>query len=150
MKPITAKAEFEKFIRESGTTIDALAPANSIRLILEFYKQIRADNCPITEDGDMLLYQWGTYNWGDGTYFQWDITRQFIETGFEGDDGMSQLSLCFYFYPSEEFKELKWGNCWCSSPIKLLDFESYIKTSTAYLKVATTNPTKVEIKYSKI
>jgi len=80
-----------------GTTIAALTPANSITQILEFYKQIRADNCSINEDGDMLLYQWGTYNWGEGAYFQWDITRQFIETGFEGDDGMSQLSLCFYF-----------------------------------------------------
>ena len=26
----------------------------------------------------MLLYQWGTYDWGEGKYFQIDITRQFI------------------------------------------------------------------------
>ena len=150
MKPITAKAEFEKFIVEWGATSVALTPANSINLMIEFYKQIRAENCPINEDGDMLLYQWGTFNWGEDMYFQWGITRQFIETGFEGDDGMSQLSLCFYFHSSEDFNSLRSGNRWCSSLRDLLDFESYIKTNTAYLKAATANPTRIEIKYSKI
>jgi hypothetical protein len=150
MKPITAKAEFEKFVRKSGTTIARLAPENGIRLMLEFYKQIRADNCPIDEDGDMLLYQWGTYNWGEGPYFQCDITRQFIETGFEGDDSISQLSMCFYFCPSEELKELKSGNRWCSSPTELSDFESFIKANATYLRFATADPAKIKVKYSKI
>lgn len=100
MRPITAESVFEKFISQSGATIVTLTPSVGIHLMFEFYKQVRADNCPVDEDGDMLLYQWGTYNWGEGTYFQLDITRQFIEAGFEGDDGISQLSMRFYFYPS--------------------------------------------------
>jgi hypothetical protein len=150
MKPITAKAEFEKFASQSGATIAALTPDVGIHLMLKFYQQIRADNCPIDQDGDMLLYQWGTYDWGDGTYFQLDITRQFIEAGLEGDDGTSQLSIRFYFYPSEDYKKLEWGNRWCSSPGELSHFESYIKANTTYIKVANANPTKLEIEYSKI
>jgi len=149
MKPITAKPEFENFVRQSGATFTALTPANGIHLMLEFYKYIRADNCPIGEDGDMLLYQWGIYDWGEGTYFQCDITRQFIEVGFEGDDGMSQLPICFYFHLSKEFKELKSGKHWCSSPTELSDFESYIKANATYPKIANANPTKIEVKYSK-
>jgi hypothetical protein len=150
MNPATAKAEFEKFINQSGSTVSKLTPTGGIHLMLNFYKEIRADNCPIDEDGDMLLYQWGTYNWGEATYFQFDITRQFVEAGFEGDDGISQLSLCFYFHPSDEFKQLDHGHRWCSSLIELSDFESYIKTNIAYLKVAKVTPIKLEIEYSKV
>ena len=148
--PITAKSEFEKFISQSGAKIATLTPAVGIYLMFEFYKQIRADNCPVDEDGDMLLYEWGIYDWGEGSYFQLDITRQFIETGFEGDDGISQLSMRFYFYPSEEFKQLEWGNHWCISPTELSEFKSYVTTNAAYLKVANANPTKLDIEYSKV
>ena len=150
MNPANAKVEFEKFISQSGSTVAELTAKGGIHLMLEFYKQIRADNCPIDEDGDMLLYQWGTYNWNESTFFQFDITRQFIEAGFEGDDGMSQLSLCFYFHPSNDFMELEHGHRWCSSPRELSNFESYIKTNIAYLRVAEVTPTKLEIEYSKI
>jgi len=150
MNPITAKSEFEKFVSQSGVTIAALTPGVGIHLMLEFYEQIRADNCPIDQDGDMLLYQWGVYDWGEGAYFQIDITRQFIEAGLEGDDGMSQLSICFNFYPSDEFKQLEQGDRWCGSPAELSYFESYIKTNAAYIKVENANPTKLEVEYSKI
>ena len=150
MRPITAESEFEKFISQSGAKIATLTPAIGIHLMFEFYKQVRADNCPIDKDGDMFLYEWGTYDWGEGTYFQLDITRQFIETGFEGDDGISQLSMRFYFYPSEEFQHLEWGNRWCDSPTELSHFKSYVTTNAAYLKVANANPTKLDIEYSKV
>ena len=150
MKPTDAKIEFEKFIVKSRTTISSLTPAIGIQLMLEFYRQTRVDNCPLDQDADMLLYQCGTYDWGKGSYFQIGITRQFIETGWEGDDGISQLSLCFYFDPSKEFKQLEQGDCWCDSPNDLSRFESYIKDSTAYEKVQHTSPAKLEIEYSKV
>jgi hypothetical protein len=150
MKPETAQAEFENIIEQSGVSRDRLTSSDGIRLMLDFYRQSRFENCPIEENGDMLLYQWGTYNWGLGPFFQCDIGRQFIESEFEGDDGMSQLSLCFYFYPSEELEELKSGDRWCESPNELGNFESYIKESRAYTKVANMKPARVEILYSKI
>ena len=125
-------------------------PFDGVRLMIDFYQQFRFDNCSVDDNGDMLLYQWGTYDWGPGSLFQFDVTRQFIESGFEGDDGMSQLSLCFYFYPSEEFEELKSGNRWCESPRDLASFESFIKESPAYNKVANKKPVKIEVSYSKI
>jgi hypothetical protein len=31
--------------------------------MLELYSDVRADGCDLEQDGDMLLYQWGTYAW---------------------------------------------------------------------------------------
>ena len=125
-------------------------PSDGVRLMLNFYKQSRFDNCPVEKNGDMLLYQWGTYDWGSGSFFQFDMTRQFIESGFEGDDGMSQLSLRFYFHPSQELEKLGSGDRWCESPSELVSFERYVKESFAYTKVANLKPEKVEISYSQI
>lgn len=150
MKPRFAKIEFEKFVGQSGAAVAMLEPSEGIRLMLDFYKQIRAEGCLIGEDGDMLLYEWGTYDWGEGPFFQCDITRQFIEVGSEGDDGMSQLSMRFYFQPSEEFESLKSGNHWRSSLAEVTDFESFIKANAAYRAVVTANPVKVSLEYSGI
>jgi hypothetical protein len=45
MKPKTAKKEFERFIKESSKTRDALTPAEGIQLVLDFYRQVRAEDC---------------------------------------------------------------------------------------------------------
>ena len=150
MKPANAKYNFENFIKKSKFSFDELTLAYGIDLMFDFYGQIRADNCPVNKNGDMLLYEWGNYDWGKGMYFQCSITRQFIEAGFEGDDGMSQLIMCFYFYPPDGFEELKRGERWCDTPSDLSSFKAYIKESAAYIKVASIKPTKVEIRYSKI
>ena len=150
MKPKTAKREFERFIKESGKKRGTLTPAEGIQLMLDFYWQVRAENCPLDENGDMLLYQWGTYDWGDGRFFQCDITRQFILAGTEGDDGMSQLSFTFYFHPSAEFDALKAGNRWCASPAALAAFQSFVTGTDAYRVVASSTPVKLSLEYGGV
>lgn len=150
MKPKTAKIEFENFVRQRGTTIGELTPTEGIQFTIEFYSQVRVEKCPIEEDGDMLLFQWGVYNWGDGDYFQFDITRQFIEEGFEGDDAISQLSLTFFYQPTEKLKNLESGNRWCESPNDVKEFESYIKGNSSYILVSNIKPDKIEAHYSKV
>ena len=150
MNVANSQVELENFLKRSGMSKEELIPSEGIRLMLDFYKQSRFKNCPADEYGDMLLYQWGTYDWGSGPFFQLDITRQFIEAGFEGDDGISQLSMYFYFYPSKEFEELKSGDRWCENPLEIPGFERYIKESSAYTKVANRKPAKMEISYSRV
>lgn len=150
MNVAKSQVELENFLERSGILKQELIPSDGVRLMLDFYQQSRFENCPAQENGDMLLYQWGTYDGGSGLFFQFDITRQFIESGLEGDDGISQLSMRFCFYPSPEFEDLKSGNHWCESPRELSSFESYIKNSSAYTKVANRKPAKTEISYSKI
>ena len=59
--------------------------------MLAFYASERCDGCVLEEDGDMLLFQWGTYNWGDSTHFELNITRQLMPGGEDGDGGFRQV-----------------------------------------------------------
>jgi len=126
MTPENAKAELEKRIEQAGTPMSDLTLAEGIRLMLAFYRDVRADNCKLDEDGDMLLFQWGG---GQGS-FECDITRQFIVTHSEDDEpAMSQLSFTFHFASSPQFGAIKSGNHWCYAPDGLADFDTFINTS---------------------
>ena len=98
-----------------------------------FYREERAEGCAVDGDGDMLLYQWGTYDWGEGESFELDITRQLI-TGGEDDD-IFQLSLTFRFRPTAALRELGASNRWCHSPDELEDFRAFVHGSAAFLAV---------------
>jgi hypothetical protein len=148
MTPESAKSELEKRIRQVGTAVGELTSAQGVRLMIDFYRNVRADHCQLDKDGDMLLFQWGTYDWGQGRKFQFDITRQFIDSEIEDDDNaISQLSTKFYFLPSAELDAIKSGNRWCSTPAESADFEAFIVGSDAYLAVQALPPSKVTIDY---
>ncbi|HEY3763411.1 MAG TPA: hypothetical protein VGN23_16820 [Verrucomicrobiae bacterium] len=148
MRPEGAKTELEKRIRQAGTTANALTPAQGIPLMLDFYRGIRAERCELDQRGDMLLFQWGAYDWGEGLTFQVDITRQFIDTEDEDEDNaISQLSFKFHFLPSTALNVIKSGNHWCKTPDELADFEAFIVNSDAYRAVEALGPSKVVIDY---
>ncbi len=80
--------------------------------MLDFYQKEQVEGCAIDQDGDMLLYQWGTYNWGKGKVFEFNITRQLIVEEDE-DENIWQLSLIFEFKLSEALQHIGQGNHWC-------------------------------------
>lgn len=91
MRPNQAKEKLEERIKQAGTPTSDLTLPQGIQLMLDFYRDVRTQGCDLDDDGDMLLFQWGTYDWdGTGPTFQCDITRQFIKAGSEGDDGQTQ------------------------------------------------------------
>ena len=150
MKSKNAKKELEKLIKKSGIAMSSLTPAQGVRLMLDFYRDVRADGCELDGDGDMVLFQWGTYDFGEGKSFQFDLTRQFMVAESEHDDAMSQLSFTFHFTPSAELAKLKDGNKWCSTLDELEEFESFITDSGAYGVVATAQPMKVTLNYGGV
>ena len=153
MIPKNAKTEFEKRIKQSSVSTGSLTPAQGIRLMLDFYHDVRADDCELDNDGDMLLFQWGTYDWGAGPSFQFDITRQFILAELEGldaDSAMSQLSFTFHYTPSTQFDAMREGNRWCRTPYELTEFAAFITGSDVYRAIATAKPTKVTLEYGGV
>ncbi len=151
MKPKDSKQELTKFVKRSGAKLPALTPAEGIQLMLDFYQKVRAKGCPFDADGDMLLYQWGVYDDFDGGQsLHFDITRQFIQPGRDGDDAMSQLSLTFFFRPAAKYRALKDGNKWCSSPEELEKFRRFIQRTPAYRTVAQLKASDAKIQYSRI
>jgi hypothetical protein len=98
--------------------------------MLDFYRDERVEDCKIEDDGDMLLYQWGTYDWGQGRWFDLNITRQFIPDGGD-DDEIFQLSVTAKYSPAPELDALGSGNKWCESPDKLPHFKEFLDSSAA-------------------
>jgi hypothetical protein len=84
----------------------------------------------------MLLFQWGTFDWGEGPRFELDITRQFIEDDEQDDDAISQLCLTFRFEPTAERDALGDGNRWCDGLAEIAGFRQFAMSSAAFLALA--------------
>src|SRR5262245_52832915 len=147
MKPTSAKKRFLQVIQAKRGDLVSLYPLDGIDLRLEFYRDERADACEFEHDGDMLLYQWGCYDWGNGESFQFNITRQFIDDDAAEGDDILQLSLTFKFEPNESLRKLGDGNRWCHSPDELGKFRSYIESSPAFKAVAKSKPAQVTLEF---
>jgi hypothetical protein len=144
MKPASAKQHFLQMIEAKSRQLSSLSPEEGMIVMLDFYRDERADGCKIDEDGDMLLYQWGCYDWGQGEFFELNITRQFIDGACEDED-IRQLSLTCKFRPSESLRQLADGNRWCNSPEEIASFRSFVESSPAFLAVAKTKPAEVTL-----
>lgn len=152
MTPEHSQQELEKRIQQSGMTLSNLTPAQGLRLMLDFYRDVRAEGCQPENLDDMLLVEWGTYNSGEGRSFCINMVRQFTEALTEDEGGassMTTLSLTFHFPPSAQFDGLQ-DHHWCSTPDEVKDFERLIIGSEAYRAVATARPQRVTLDYGPV
>lgn len=145
MRPSASKSVFEERVRKSGAAGRDLTVEQGVRQMLDFYRDVRAEGCDLTGDGDMLLFQWGTYDLGGERTFRFDLTRQFIVETPDGDLPISQLSLTFHFAPSADLDQAGEGDRWCDTPDGLGDFEAFIASSAARRAVGASRASKVEL-----
>jgi hypothetical protein len=145
MKPSAAKTQFLKRLKAAGLPLDTITPADGVEAMLAYYAEERADGCPFEEDGDMLLFEWGIYDWGDGPAFEVGITRQLVRTDTKEEE-IWQLGLDFRFEPSVGIRAGK-QNRWCASLDELDDFRKFITKSAALKAVARHTPMSVELRF---
>ena len=131
MKVGNAATEFGRHLAQRGEVESALTPAAAVASMIAFYRNVRAEECDLEADGDMLLFQWSAYDWGEGPRFEFDITRQFI-IGVGDDDDIRQLQVTFRFKLDDSLRPLAAGNRWCRTPHELADFSSFIEGHPAY------------------
>jgi len=127
--------------------LSSLTPADGVAAMISFYCDERADGCLFDDDADMLLFQWGTYDWGQGESFEFNITRQLILGGVSEDENIWQLSLTFKFTPDDQLRQLKPGNRWCRSSGDIRPFQDFIHDSEPYRIVADRRPSLVQLDY---
>ena len=144
MKPVASKERFLQVLNEKSHRLGSLSPADGIAVMLDWYREERADGCDLGQDGDMLLYQWGCYDWAEGEFFELNVTRRFIDGAGEDED-IRQLLLTFKYEPTASLRRVKDGNCWCKSPNDLKNFRSFIDSSEALRAVAETDPAQVTL-----
>ena len=69
------------------------------------------------EDGDMVLFQYGTYDWGSGEFFEMDLVRQLMPPGEddeEDDDVILQLHCTFRYVPTDSLRAFGSFTRWMS------------------------------------
>ena len=132
MTPSTSVNAFEEFIENRGSALPALTVCTGVAEMLSFYESVAPLGCTI-ENGDMLLLQWGTYDWGDDPQFEINIARQFMESAAEDNDAISQLQVTFKFPPDKDTAALGNGNRWCNSQSEIQQFREYIFSNRAFL-----------------
>jgi hypothetical protein len=100
------------------------SPARLFSSVLDFYEHTRIADTALDSDGDMLLFQWGTYDWGQGLRFELDLTRQAIPAE-EEDPPIFQLH-CTYYYDPSKFQDIIAGDRWCHRPAQLKEFRRFV------------------------
>ena len=147
MRVADAEREFEQCLRARHVDVRALKPAVGIEAMLAFYRDVRAEDADPPQTGDMLLFQWGTYDWGAGEQFELDIARQLARSPGEDED-IWQLSLTFRLPPDDTLRALGSGNRWCQSPADLPAFAEYALATPAYRAVSERSDAMPSLRYA--
>lgn len=128
--PRSAVDACKSFFIKEGVNIDVLRLPTTITAFFDFYRDERAIGCEVSDDADMLLFEWGTFERGDGEHFELGLARQLI---FGADDQKAwQLKLTYAFQPTEMLRGLGSENRWCGSPGDLDSFRQEVEQSPAY------------------
>lgn len=150
LKPADSARALEQFFAKRGPTISKLTVPQLVDGVLAFYREVPASGLIQEPQADMLLYQWGVFDWGKGANFEFDITRQFISAGLFGDDGISQLRCTALFTPTPALRSISVSNRWCKSITEFDSFAAFIRESPAYLAARSLSPARVEVSWSRV
>lgn len=132
MRTQRALSELRSFARRQGMEMDHLTARDIADLMVGFYLDYRADDCDLEADGDLLLFQWGVADRGQGEAFEYNLIRQFevrstVPTAQNGQpEGTWQLVLSLRLSPTPALTDVGIGNHWCISPDEVDDFRAFI------------------------
>lgn len=141
---------FRRHLLSRGVNADWATLREMIEGALSFYRGVAAAGLAASPDADMLLFQFGVYDWGQGEHFEIDVTRQFMLDGAEDDDALSQLRCATLFEPTAELRNVGTGHRWCQSRADLDTFREFILSSNAYAAAARSQPIWRDIVWSPV
>jgi len=130
-----ARQEFKKFLSGRNLNERNLNLANGCEAFFDFYRDLRPHGRVFEQhwDADRLLFQWGTYDWGAGEHFSFNLTRQLILSDEDAEDEDNwQLRLTFEFEPNNDLRALGDGFKWGDPLSELPDFRAYVYRSPAF------------------
>ncbi len=151
MRTADAQRVFQDRLSTQGLRVQELNARTVVESMLAFYVDVRAEDVDVVEGGDTLLFQWGSYDWGERPSFDYDLTRQFIiNSGVDyDDDAFWQLSLTIHFDPGSETDAIGRGERWCEHPAEADDVRSFIEASAATAYARRSSPASVELRFEQ-
>jgi len=130
MYPLT---EIEnKYRRAISSALESkkLSASLLVELSSKLYEELKVDGIPDEIHSDVLLFQYGIYDWNDeyGRHFCLDITRQFhLPSSYEP----YQLSFSL-IYDSEQLGNIAYHHRWSMDFVDLESFISHITATDGY------------------
>ena len=152
LQPEKSADAFSVVLRNAGFSATELTLRDGLAQVLLFYKNVKFDALPTTADGDMLLFQYGTYNWqGTGATFQADFTRQFIHHSTTQDNEMSQLSLTFHYPVVATTGIFGAANEWLKrGDAGLTAWKQFVQGTEVYQQLELAKPIRVDLAWSMV
>jgi hypothetical protein len=142
-------SEFRNFILNRGLDPDGADLGSIVEATFAFYESVPAFDPPEPLDSDMLLFQFGVYDWGNGEHFEFDLTRQFIEDE-KGEQAISQLGCRTIYDPAPALRSIGSAHQWCHSRSDLTAFKKSVLSGPAYLAALRLPAQRREITWSPI
>ncbi len=128
MKIADAETSFRSYLEARDLRVDHADAVDLILAMIDWYEAERAeDTVAIEDDGDQLLFQWGTFDWGDGPALEVGISRQFIS--LDSDGPIRQLALVFRYPASAETEKLYDDAWWCRGPVDVAGFRKDVRST---------------------
>src|SRR6266849_2588387 len=66
VKPVASKKRFLQVLKAKGYKLASLSPADGIAVMLDWYREERADGCDLRQGGDMFIVPMGLLRLGRG------------------------------------------------------------------------------------
>lgn len=147
---LNVKDDFLNFLEVKDCKQDMMNAEVALDMALDYYKNTRIKGCIIDQEHDMLLFQWGTYDWGMGSFFEFDITRQLVIEKDEEYVGIYQLHMTIKYNECDELSALDTGEFWCSNLTEIDEIRDEIKTSDVMETILLKSVLEVCIVYEQV
>lgn len=124
--PRASARALANFIGDAGCSFQDAAPREVLERTMDFYARQGMRGLAVDPQSDMLLFQYGCYDWvdGKGERFEVDLVRQFIAA--DRAETISQLHVTLYFAPDPALRRLGSNERWCENPADLAAFREAV------------------------
>lgn len=150
LRPAEVEAAFRDHLAPHLTATGLLTPRQALTALLDFYQTTSIVGVDQTvPDYDMLLFQYGTYDWhdGNGPRFNLNVTRQFFVEQNE-DEEFWQLRLTLYYSP-EAGAGASSFNAWSINYPTLPEWAAAVQQTRGFQQVEELLSNSVEIGLSR-
>ncbi len=108
--------------------------------MIRFYRDVRIESIVKAAYDDVLSYEWGIFDLGEGPGFHLDISREFTEVEQEEDEanelfGDYRLSLTFRYLAIDELRAFGSGDRKCEAIEDIPVFRAFVRQSPPFSKL---------------
>ena len=140
-----SKNALEQIVK-SHITDNNITPESALISILEFYRTYKTDVEDENVDDDMLLFQYGAYDWdGSGGRFEFNLTRQIVDPD---DEEYYQVRLTLY-YKTADIGEIESYNLWSIDKPTIENWKKVITDTEGFKRAEKVKPFDYKVELTK-